>query len=48
MIKNSAKLQPISTDEQPGFSGQSANRKIFSANKNSFTLNFIAAFLVAQ
>ena len=39
MIENSAKSPPISTNEQPGFSGQSAD-ETFSANNDSFTSNF--------
>ena len=39
MIENSAESPSIFANE-PGFSGQSADRKTFSANKDSFTSNF--------
>ena len=40
MIENSAESPPISANEQPGFSGQSVDKKRFSANKDSFTSKF--------
>ena len=40
IIENSAKLPPNSADEKLAFSGQSANKKTFFANKDSFTSNF--------
>ena len=40
MIQNSAKSPPISADEQPDFLGQSTDKKTFSANRDSSTLNF--------
>ena len=40
MIENSAESPSNSADEQPGFSRQSADKKTFSANKDSFTSNF--------
>ena len=40
MIENSAESPSNSADDQPGFSGQSANKKTFSSNKDSFTSNF--------
>ena len=40
MIKNSAESPSNSADEQPGFSGQSADKKTFSSNKDSFISKF--------
>ena len=40
MIENSAESPPNSADDQPGFSGQSADKKTFSSNKDSFTSKF--------
>ena len=34
MIENFAVSPPISTNQQPGFSGQSADKKTFPANKD--------------
>ena len=48
MIENSAEPPPISSDEQPGFSGQSADKIVFSAKRNSFTSNFILNFSLSD
>ena len=40
MIENSTESPQISANQQPGFSGQSADKKTFSANKDSFSSNF--------
>ena len=40
MIKNSAESPSNSADKQPGFSGQSADNKTFSSNKDSFISKF--------
>ena len=36
MIENSAESPLISANQQPGFSGQSDDKKTFSANKDNF------------
>ena len=40
MIENPAESLSNSVNNQPGFSGQSANKKTFSSNKGSFTSKF--------
>ena len=40
MIENSAESPSNSADDQPGFSGQSADKKTFSSNNDNFTSNF--------
>ena len=40
MIENSAESPSNSVDDQPGFSGQSADEKSFSFNKDSFISKF--------
>ena len=40
LIEDFAESSPFSADKQPGFSGQSVDKKTFSANKDSFTSNF--------
>ena len=40
MIENFAVSPPISANQQPGFSGQSDDKKTFPANKDSFSSNF--------
>ena len=41
MIENSAESPSNSADDQPGFSGQSADEKSFSFNKDSLFQNLI-------
>ena len=40
MIENSAESPPIFANQQPGFFKKSADKKTFSAKKDSFSSNF--------
>ena len=40
MIENSPESPPISANKRPDFAEQSAAKKMFSANKDSFTSKF--------